>query len=221
MPLDAALDRPAARTAGARCACGDDPSVLARVLEDGVDLAVWTRPVPPLLAARASRARARDLPDLRLPVPAADADRVLAQALADLPDRALAAALAEDAAALVRTAAPLVGRDELSVRLETVTGDACRRFHADRVRLRLIATYRGPGTEWVDEDALPPGGDPRDPPPHAVRRLPAGAVGVFKGSLASRHPLMHRSPPIAGTGAVRLLLCIDEGIAPDAPATPR
>jgi hypothetical protein len=185
--------------------------VLDRIAEDGVAMAVWDRALPDPIASRIGRAGADSLPRLRATVAAADAGRALGTALGGVPDRGLAEALAADVADLVRIAARLIGRDEVSVRLEAISGNACSRFHADRVALRLIATYRGPGTEWVDEDALPPGADPRDPPAQAVRRVPTGAVGLFKGSLATARPAMHRSPPIAGTGAVRLLLCIDEG----------
>jgi hypothetical protein len=219
---EVAVDPPGDRRIdGARCVVGGAPTILDRIAEPGVELAIWNRAMPVAVGARLDRAtvRARTLPALRISVPGAEPEAALAAALADLKDRALADALAGDVAQLVRLAAPLIGRETLSVRLEAITGDACRRFHADRIPLRLIVTYRGPGTEWVDEAALPPGADPRHPPMEAVRRVPAGAVALFKGSLGSDRPLLHRSPPIAGTGAVRLLLCIDEGLPAPASAS--
>lgn len=42
------------------------------------------------------------------------------------------------------------------------------------------------------------------------RSLAPGAVGLFKGRiLAGEQAIVHRSPPIAGTGEERLLLVID------------
>lgn len=41
------------------------------------------------------------------------------------------------------------------------------------------------------------------------QRLHTFDVGLFKGKLATDRPAMHRSPPIAGTGAVRLLLVLN------------
>ena len=42
------------------------------------------------------------------------------------------------------------------------------------------------------------------------RSLAPGAVGLFKGRiLAGEQAIVHRSPPIAGTGEARLLLVID------------
>jgi hypothetical protein len=207
LPSDRRID-------GARCVVGATSAILDRIVEPGVELAIWNRSMPAAVGARLDRAtvRSRTLPALRTTVPASVPEAPLAAALADLKDRPLADALADDVAHLVRLVAHLIGCETLSVRLEAITGDACRRFHADRIPFRLIVTYRGPGTEWVDEAALPPGGDPRHPPMEAVRRVPAGAVALFKGSLGSDRPLLHRSPPITGTGAVRLLLCIDEGL---------
>ncbi len=221
LPRRTRTDAPDSRRIdGARCLVGLDPTILGRIAEPGVDLTIWNRPLPPALSGPLARStlRTSTLPALRTTVPTVAPEATLAAALRDLKDRRLADALADDVGQLVRLVAPLIGRETLSVRLEAVTGDACRRFHADRIPLRLIVTYRGPGTEWVDEAVLPPGGDPRHPPMEAVRRVPAGAVALFKGSLGSDRPLLHRSPPIAGTGAVRLLLCIDEGLP--APASP-
>ena len=35
--------------------------------------------------------------------------------------------------------------------LEVVRTDSCRKFHADYVTARLITTYLGEGTQWLDE----------------------------------------------------------------------
>jgi hypothetical protein len=208
------------RIDGARCLVGLDPTILGRIAEPRVDLTIWNRPLPPALSGPLARStlRTSTLPALRMTVPTVAPEAALAAVLRDLKDRGLADALADDIALLVRLVAPIIGRETVSVRLEAIAGDACRRFHADRIPLRLIVTYRGPGTEWVDEAELPTGGDPRHPPAEAVRQVPAGAVALFTGSLGSDRPLLHRSPPITGTGAVRLLLCIDEGLP--APASP-
>jgi hypothetical protein len=47
----------------------------------------------------------------------------------------------------------------------------------------------------------------------ALKHLERFEVGIFKGRHAGNacvHPPVHRSPPIAGTGTTRLLLCINE-----------
>jgi len=105
-------------------------------------------------------------------------------------------------AAMMRVAA-------VSVRLEGVNGNACTKVHADYTDVRLIQTFHGPGTDYA------PDGDPSAP----LQRVPTGWLGLFKGKayphrLPTGHaPCLHRSPPIEGTGAQRLLLVIDT-IAP-------
>jgi hypothetical protein len=105
------------------------------------------------------------------------------------------------------------------IKLEVERDDRCRYFHTDRVGLRLLCTYLGPGTEWVPDDfverAALGGGDNAAivPDPHRVERLASFWVGLFKGDL---HPdclgsgCIHRSPPIGHRrNTARILLTID------------
>jgi hypothetical protein len=81
--------------------------------------------------------------------------------------------------------------------------DACRKFHADQVTVRLLMPLVGPGTQWVHANAEPqvPEGE-----------LRIGDVGLFKGRVWAEEPvILHRSPPIAAMGITRLLLVIDPG----------
>jgi len=120
----------------------------------------------------------------------------LADALRHLPS-----ALAADVVDLVRRFADLTGRPAVRLRLEAVDGDACHRFHADYTDLRLVTTYAGPGTEIRETPA----------PDAPVRRLEAGDIALFKGKLCPGNPplLLHRSPPIEGTGMRRVVLVLD------------
>ncbi len=125
------------------------------------------------------------------------------------PDAAVAGlgllpkALHEDILVLVRRFAAFMQVDAVRLRLEAVTTNACRKIHADYTDLRLITTYHGPGTDY-----LPVGAEPVE---DNLLRMPTGHIGLFKGRLfAEGHaPCFHRSPPIEGTGEVRLVLVID------------
>lgn len=102
--------------------------------------------------------------------------------------------------------AALMSTESVKIRLECVTTDACRYFHADQVGLRLVKTYAGPGTDYI----FPGCG------PERSSRLPTGAVGLFKGSIfpgVGHQPCLHRSPPISGLRVRRLVLAIDCGEA--------
>lgn len=88
------------------------------------------------------------------------------------------------------------------------------RFHADYVRARTITTYVGQGTQWIDA-ARKIGDTPPDD--DGIRRIETGAVAVFEGRLWLANPaVLHRSPPIAGSGERRLVLVIDPPPAEDA-----
>jgi hypothetical protein len=120
---------------------------------------------------------------------------------------ALHHALVEDAVRLAELFCTAMDLAKLELRLEVVRTDSCRKFHADYVTARLITTYVGEGTDWLDEEdaARVAAGET----PRCINRLSAFDVGLFKGKLATERPAIHRSPPIAGTGAARLLLVLN------------
>ncbi|MEM8851819.1 MAG: DUF1826 domain-containing protein, partial [Pseudomonadota bacterium] len=77
------------------------------------------------------------------------------------------------------------------------------RFHVDAIHARLVCTYRGPGTQYgLSTDGAPP---------TRVFTVPTGAPILLRGSLwpGEATGLMHRSPPIEGTGITRLVLVLD------------
>lgn len=122
--------------------------------------------------------------------------------------------LIDDVVQLSELFSGLAGASRINLRLEAIDGDACRRFHADVVRFRLLCTYLGPATQWVPDGAVSwdREGAVVSVDEARIQSLARFEVGVFKGWLlaASGHPpAVHRSPPIAGTGTTRLLLCIN------------
>ena len=76
----------------------------------------------------------------------------------------------------------------------------CPRFHVDRIRLRLIATLYGPGTEWLhphDVKYVVDGGINQDIDCALINRMHKGSVGLFPGACAELVPIggvVHRSP---------------------------
>ena len=182
------------------------PAVLSAIADADCNLAIWQRPsfadFAPLLES--------DPQDLRF---VSDEAAVRGAVLAELRSGgfgglpALHDALAEDIAALARLYCAAMDLARFELRLEVVRTDSCRKFHADYVTARLITTYAGEGTDWLDEaDALRVAAGM---PPERINRLAAFDVGLFKGRLATDRPAIHRSPPIADTGAVRLLLVLN------------
>ena len=187
----------------------DQAVVLAEIMHEPV--AVWDRPSP-LDDALVARACARGLaikswvdtallmPTLRRLLPAEDD-----------------AALREDLALLADMTACLFGVTGVGLRVTALEKPMCPRFHVDRIPVRLLCTYGGPGSEWLPAAAVPPGlltpGASQEGafPTDAVQRLAAGQVALFKGDTWDDTPgggVVHRSPPVPA-GTRRLLVTLD------------
>lgn len=125
----------------------------------------------------------------------------------------LAAWLASDIQFLARIMQEQSGADQLVVRLERVDDNACRLFHSDNVRYRLVTTYRGPGTEWIPSRLLTRRGDDDVFDPRDVQSLERGWIAILPGRRASftdQEEILHRSPAIEGSGIARFFLAIDD-----------
>ena len=126
--------------------------------------------------------------------------------------------LIQDVGDLAGTFAKIIGGDCVDVRLERIEHNACWKFHRDVVKTRLITTYHGPTTEWVQmaqaEQAI------REQTLFAgpLERLGDHHVAIFKGNRSGpTNGIVHRSPPIEGTGQTRLMLCLNQrsDVSPD------
>jgi hypothetical protein len=184
---------------------------LARIKEPSVRLVIWRDPVLLQLCIDLAAER-NDLPEGRYAVYAGGA-LALRDALGPGFER-----LGAGLAGLAEAFAAALGEPELDIRLEHVTHDSCRLFHVDFVPARLIATLVGPGTEYLPEravrrDGLGKGNNRRICRDWAaVRRVPMGAAGLFRGALnvtGIAGAAVHRSPPIAGRGLIRYVAVIE------------
>jgi hypothetical protein len=180
---------------------------------DDHDLIIWRRPLPQCLIAWLNKIDPHELPELRILVNVEDIRRALIGEMdRDGPPRsAMRELLISDIAMLSDAFAQLAGLRQVDIRLERIQDNACRLFHRDNVRVRVLTTYRGPSTEWVEPEfprmALRASGRFCFP----IRRLDDLDVAVFKGSQGDPdRGVVHRSPPIEGTGETRLLLCLNE-----------
>lgn len=194
---------------------------LADVCLAGVQITVLPRASDPVIAAWLDAA-ARDGTlgrGLRTTLRAGESLR-----LDGLPPGAGRDALAADLAFLTALCVDLLDCDRVGLRVEITDSATCPRFHVDRTGLRLLCTYRGPGTEWLaDEDAdrsrLGAGADGRPDACSGLLRagarihtVPPRAVALLKGSAwpgnADRGAI-HRSPAVPrGTGP-RVLAALD------------
>ncbi len=181
------------------------PEILGEVRRPDCSLAIWQR--APLAGADALIAG--DATDVRFTAPIAALTAKLSAELVGAGFPAILARdeLTKDIVRLAEIYGPIIEASAVEIRVEVVTTDSCRKWHADYVSARLITTYAGTGTNWLDgadADRVKKGLEPT-----RINSLEAGDVGVFKGKLATGEPAIHRSPPIAGTGEKRLLVVLN------------
>ena len=203
------------------CAIADDPLGLTRIFDPEIQLAQWRRPAAPLIADWLA-AHAGDLGSgvRQTLAPGQQPD------LGRLPAGAGRDALAADIALLADMLAELLDAASIGYRLEVVGKAMCPRLHVDRVGIRLLCTYRGPGTEWVEDASVDrrflgaaSGGRPDETsgllmPGYRIDAIPPFAVALLKGSLWQGNGvrgIVHRSPAVAADDAPRVLLAMDAG----------
>lgn len=121
----------------------------------------------------------------------------------------------EDILTVANMFADLFDLEQVGFRLCVLNKAMCPRFHTDKVPCRLITTYSGKGTEWLDSRTVKPEmpGISHDEPVYTelVRQLEAGDVALFKGDAWDDNDgfgVVHRSP-VLSADETRLLLTLD------------
>ncbi len=190
----------------------DDPDAFSAFLQPDCAAAVWRRQVPTATQSWLNALDPEVLPRGRVILPSQTVADTVAHLfdMAGVPDGAERDWLHADIVSLAQMFGALMQARFLRLRLEPVTTNACRKFHLDAITARLVCTYRGTGTQYgVSTD----GGNPK-----RVLTVPTGAPILLRGSLWPAVPdrgLLHRSPPIEGSGETRLLLVLDPIFDPD------
>ncbi len=194
------------RDAAIGVAIADAPEGLSTIHRPGCAAVIWRRQPLRSFQNWIDRLDPSRLPRTRIVVqPGAVRDAVRQSCdMAGTPDGAERTLFVDDVAALAHGFAEITRAPYLRLRLDVISTNACRKFHIDAVTSRLICTYRGTGTQYgVAADGAEP---------ERVFTTPTGAPIVIRGTLWPEGPpsgLLHRSPPIEGTGETRLLLVLD------------
>jgi hypothetical protein len=212
-PRDAALLH-----ARVRAEEGDAPSILARIRDRDVNLAIWNRRVSPALSTITAAAAALHIDETAHTTPDAARrfTRSFVRRFAD-PETAGIDSFAADLERLIRLYADATGEPKVKVRLESIHGPSCQFFHVDFVKVRLITAYAGAGTEFLPEHALDRTALGKRPDDICLdksetRQLPRFAVGLFKGAGYPGNAetgIVHRSPAADAGRHRRLLFVID------------
>ncbi|MCG8292852.1 MULTISPECIES: DUF1826 domain-containing protein [Pseudomonas] len=187
---------------------------MTEILQEGVNLAVWQRRLP---------AQVEDFAALVLSLGQTLTDERVIEVDERQPPR-LPGLLREtqdlhgydgfvaDVCWLVAAYTCLLGARRVGLRLRVLDSAMCPRFHVDHVPLRLLSSYAGAGSEWLEEAAIDRSrllGD--QPSVDNIRRLAVGDVALLKGEKWHGNEgagLIHRSPQ-ASSNERRLLLSLD------------
>lgn len=196
----------------------DDISVLPRIFEDAINIAILQRALPADIALSAQAQCLTHRPwqyswlghpdetfitDLQRQLPAPDA----------------AAPLIDDIATIAEAVAFLFDTQTVGIRLRMLNSAMCPRFHCDNIPVRMVSTYIGPGSEWLPEHAINRAGLGAPYPDRpdiatdttAIQHLTPGDIALIKGSGwigCEERSLVHRSPAL-NNGEKRLLMTID------------
>ncbi|AVZ79603.1 MAG TPA: DUF1826 domain-containing protein [Pseudothauera hydrothermalis] len=192
---------------------------LTRIFEPAIQLAQWRRAPDPKIGDWLETHADRLGPGLRQTLsPGQPPD------LGQLPAGAGRDALAEDLGLLAEMLGELLDAPTIGLRLEVIRQAMCPRLHVDRVGIRMLCTYRGPGTEWVEDHSVDrrflgagSSGLPDETsgllrPGHRIESIPPFAVALLKGSLWQGNAgrgIVHRSPAV--THPPRVLVAMDVG----------
>jgi Protein of unknown function (DUF1826) len=129
----------------------------------------------------------------------------------------------KDVACLAGLYCDLFDLKRVGLRLRTLDHARCPKFHFDSVTCRLVCTYGGTGTQWLDDAYIDrrklgtgSGGVCDEESglildPDAINTMSSYAIALFKGSRwegNELHGAVHRSPQIHSP---RILLTLDFG----------
>ena len=162
-------------------ALGESSDVLCEIFRDEVNLAVWQRPTNPELLRYTSQLPEDLLIKRMLPL-----DEIPSTLQRLLPDGEGRDALAADIYDAAQMLGCVMDTDTIGVRLAVLQQAQCPNWHTDAVMLRLLITYQGEGTQYLQ------GGLGSN----ACQVLPQ-QIALLKGSAWSDKSMaiVHRSPP--------------------------
>jgi hypothetical protein len=198
---------------------GDTPETLSEIYRPEVNLAVLERVLPHRVAAYAEFLCAQ--PDRISFVRLLSIQQIRPALREHLPSHADIEPFIQDIEEAASMLGCLFGTDTLGLRLHSVDNAPCPRFHTDKVACRLLLTYRGRGTQWLEEGNLDrhwlgpawPGDEGMNMCIDAERinEIACGNIALCKGEGWEGNEgkgLVHRSPPPLAN-LKRLVLTID------------
>jgi hypothetical protein len=185
---------------------------LVEVFDPAVQVCVWQREMNPSISAYLTGLERTGTLQAIETLSAEGRPR-----LARLPARPESApgrdALIDDLSLLREIVCELLGCPAIGLRLARVARAMCPGWHIDRVGIRLVCTYQGPGTQWLDDQGVDRGDQSLDRMADgAFIQAAPGQVVLLKGALWQGNEglgAVHRSPEIPVGADARTVVTLD------------
>lgn len=143
----------------------------------------------------------------------------ISKTISNTADLAHYALIKQDVKDLLNLFSKITSATNYRLFLATVNSNMCRKFHTDINDLRMLCTYKGPGTLWLQEDNINRKVAHSDDDDDCIvidesriQQVNTGSLVILKGALYPKDgttPILHRSPAIEESGEKRILLRID------------
>lgn len=184
-----------------------DSECLSEINHENINIAIWQRKLDAALEQAAEEILSEN-PDLNISMVPQPHD-VRDLLLSDLGSAPTTLCLIEDISFIVGMFCELFDLKRAWVRLDAINKPMCPRFHADKLKCRLVTTYIGPSTQWlphllVDRSKLGPGNNGQTDEKSGlfvdktdIKQLDTGDIALLKGESWDGNDgagLVHRSP---------------------------
>lgn len=203
-----------------RALSGDMPDALTSIYEDACNMAIWRRALGDDVSLAAQQL-VRKSPHFKLAMNVApqDAEVELRAALGQDIDASLSA----DISQVVEMFCCLFELERAGLRIAALSKPMCPRFHVDHVPCRLVTTYTGVATEWLEHRSVNRAAlGSRDSgltdldaglyqSEQEIQQLGDGDLALLKGERWEGNEgagLVHRSPAVP-PGETRLVVTLD------------
>ncbi|PKF62027.1 DUF1826 domain-containing protein [Psychromonas sp. psych-6C06] len=196
------------------------PTILTDIYQPQNNISIWERTLPTSLTDNIEQMLVQDssIAIVKVVTPDDVADWIQYK----LSGHACADALSEDIALIVEMFCCLFDLQQVGLRLTALDKAMCPNFHVDHVPCRLVSTYVGASTQWLDKDdierveqdttSLKVSGPcvSFSNEGAAIQQMQPGDVALLKGTGwegNEKSGLVHRSPALVNER--RLLLTLD------------
>ncbi len=181
---------------------------LVEIVDPRVQVCVWHRELCSTISNYLSGLTSTCSAQGRETLSAIDRPRLLC-----LPDGPGRTALIEDVCMLQEIVCDLLGCSAVGLRTARLSHAMCPGWHVDRVGIRFLCTYEGPGTQWLDDQGVDRGKASLARMANGgFAQATTGDVVLLKGALWQDNEglgAVHRSPEIATGTGMRTLVTLD------------